>query len=839
MSWQDNPPYEIGILTDSNSWSGITANDYINGLLTGGVWGNKDPDDGNITSLLYYYVPDGLYELGTDNYFTYSWENFEKVAIADSMAAFSDVANITFTETDNLVDANIKWALLDDEDSEGGYGWAYTPNAGSYSGITTLNWESYYSLGDQALNPGSYYHLTLLHELGHSLGLEHPHDSNSYYGTFPGVSDGIGGDSGDNQLNGSPWTVMTYNDLDPNIGYTPDSEELSGFLTGLGAFDIAAIQYLYGANESTNSGDDVYELTSSLNGFKCIWDVGGNDTIDASNASRASSIDLRNASLENEVGGGGYISQLGTKSSGYTIAYNSTGNCIIENAIGSDHGDNIRGNFANNILEGGAGADTLLGGYGADKLYGGLGNDTLKGGVSNDKLYGGLGNDYLVGGSGEDTAVFSSRNNTINLATTNSQTTGDGNDFLTGIENVNGGGGNDKITGNSAANTLNGGNGNDFLNGGLGNDRLVGGTGIDTAVFTHRNNTVNLATIDRQTTGDGNDILTGIENVNGGGGNDIIIGNSGANTLNGGDGNDRLDGGLGNDRLVGGSGKDTAVFSSNANNINLWSTNRQNTGDGNDILTGIENVNGGGGNDTLQGNKADNNLRGGDDDDKLYGNNGNDKLYGGNGDDLLNGGAGNDRLAGNAGVDSAVFSSRNNRVNLQSAARQNTGDGNDILIGIENILSGGGNDIIRGNSSANTFRGGSGVDKLYGMGGVDTLFGQAGNDTLYGGEQDDLIYGGAGADKLYGQAGDDTLIGGSGNDTLYGGLGADIFRINKGPGRDLISDYDSDADSVELLGGLTESDLTFKYLGGDTRIKYGNDLIAIVQNTIAEDITFI
>ena len=41
MSWQENPPYEIGILTNSNSWSGITANDYINGLLVGGVWGLK------------------------------------------------------------------------------------------------------------------------------------------------------------------------------------------------------------------------------------------------------------------------------------------------------------------------------------------------------------------------------------------------------------------------------------------------------------------------------------------------------------------------------------------------------------------------------------------------------------------------------------------------------------------------------------------------------------------------------------------------------------------------------------------------------------------------------
>ena len=75
--------------------------------------------------------------------------------------------------------------------------------------------------------------------------------------------------------------------------------------------------------------------------------------------------------------------------------------------------------------------------------------------------------------------------------------------------------------------------------------------------------------------------------------------------------------------------------------------------------------------------------------------------------------------------------------------------------------------------------------------------------------------------------------------SIYGGGDNDTFQINKGSGRSLITDYDSDADSVELLGGLTESDLTFNYVGGDTKIKYGKDLMAIVQNTIAEDITFI
>ena len=96
-----------------------------------------------------------------------------------------------------------------------------------------------------------------------------------------------------------------------------------------------------------------------------------------------------------------------------------------------------------------------------------------------------------------------------------------------------------------------------------------------------------------------------------------------------------------------------------------------------------------------------------------------------------------------------------------------------------------------------------------------------------------------GNEKLYGQAGNDTLFTEEGDDLLYGGEGNDIFQIIKGAGTDIISNYDNENDSTELLDKLKESDLTFGYIAGDTKIKDENDLLAIVQNTIAEDITFI
>ena len=171
-----------------------------------------------------------------------------------------------------------------------------------------------------------------------------------------------------------------------------------------------------------------------------------------------------------------------------------------------------------------------------------------------------------------------------------------------------------------------------------------------------------------------------------------------------------------------------------------------------------------------------------------------DSLTGAGGNDILYGGLGNDRLVGGAGIDTAVFSSSDNSINLNTKKRQTTGDGRDILIGIENVNAGGGNDIVSGSKSGNV---------------------------------------------LNGEAGDDVLYGGLGNDRLTGGSGDDIFKIKKGRGKALITDYTSGEDRIQLLGGLTESDLTFTYANGDTKVRYEKDLMAIVQNTIADDITFI
>ena len=114
---------------------------------------------------------------------------------------------------------------------------------------------------------------------------------------------------------------------------------------------------------------------------------------------------------------------------------------------------------------------------------------------------------------------------------------------------------------------------------------------------------------------------------------------------------------------------------------------------------------------------------------------------------------------------------------------------------------------------------------------IDNIFGNTGDDTINGGADADIISGGGGNDTIYGGSGDDQIKGGGGRDT---------FQIGIGDGRDLITDYKSGTDSIELLGDLTENNLTFSYADGNTSITYNDDLLAIVENiTGASDITFI
>jgi Ca2+-binding RTX toxin-like protein len=168
----------------------------------------------------------------------------------------------------------------------------------------------------------------------------------------------------------------------------------------------------------------------------------------------------------------------------------------------------------------------------------------------------------------------------------------------------------------------------------------------------------------------------------------------------------------------------------------------------------------------------------------LHGVTGDDQLLGGGGADLLNGGAGNDVLYGEGGVDTLNGDAGDDVLyGGSSSDTLNGGTGQDTLYGggSGDVLNGGdGDDQLLGGGSTDLLNGGTGNDVLYGEGGVDTLNGDAGDDVLYGGSSADTLYGGTGRDTLYGGGSGDVLNGGSGRDIIDGGNGNDIMTGGAG-----------------------------------------------------------
>jgi len=263
------------------------------------------------------------------------------------------------------------------------------------------------------------------------------------------------------------------------------------------------------------------------------------------------------------------------------------------------------------------------------------------------------------------------------------------------------------------------------------------------------------------------------DSIFGGGGDDIIYGSSFSSPFGVGvDNNDTLNGGAGNDTLLGQGGDDILEG-----------------GEGNDILqdsSGKDFLDGGNGNDVL-----DTSISSKRDYDYLNGREENDPLLGG-------GGGGNPLLGGGGGGGNPLLS--NAEDSQLTGKKKSNLDSNNSLFGGDDYLNGGagndtlrsgiGNDALNGGTGEDLLFGGSGDDQLNGDEGDDALYGESGNDGLIGNLGNDSLFGGDGDDNLYGNAGNDFLNGGLGKDYISGGEGNDVIR---GDGDDVISITDSDS----------------------------------------------
>ncbi|MDN5787875.1 MAG: hypothetical protein L0H65_12675, partial [Pseudorhodobacter sp.] len=230
----------------------------------------------------------------------------------DALSTISAVANVSFTVTTTAADAEFKMVLDDDEFNSIETDGQMNPPGEAQAGVGEFNaLAGNYSPGGTLERGGSTF-LVLVHEFLHGMGLAHPHDDGGGSTIMAGVTADTG-DLGDFNLNQGVYTVMSYNDGYHSglPGSTLDENGLFGGTLGPSALDIGVLQSLYGANTSTNAGNNVYlmpEANVAGTGWLTIWDTAGQDEI-RYNGSGDSTIDLRAATLNQAEGGGGWISE--------------------------------------------------------------------------------------------------------------------------------------------------------------------------------------------------------------------------------------------------------------------------------------------------------------------------------------------------------------------------------------------------------------------------------------------------------------------------------------------------------------------------------------------------
>jgi Ca2+-binding RTX toxin-like protein len=340
---------------------------------------------------------------------------------------------------------------------------------------------------------------------------------------------------------------------------------------------------------------------------------------------------------------------------------------------GGGGSDSLRGGRGDDDLVGGAGDDGLLGETGRDRLSGGGGVDSLSGGDDDDRLYAGKGTfNFLSGDQGDDDLNGGpGRGDVVDFGLNGSGVTvdlgagtigGQGSDTISGVENVFGSRYDDTLIGDDRPNALAGRGGNDTVSSGgggslecedplagissfscadillgeAGDDTLTGGDGLDVVMYFDAPDPVTVDLAAGTATGEGSDTLEGIEGVHGSRNGDSLTGGADDNVF-------ALEGG--DDTVVGAGGTDLVLYAETGG-VAVDLTAGTAEGAGADSLSGIEDVWGSPGDDTLIGDGAANELRGRGGDDTISGGAGEDDLSGGAGTDSLDGGGGFDTCTG-------------------------------------------------------------------------------------------------------------------------------------------------------------------------------------------------
>jgi len=684
---------------------------------------------------------------------------------------------------------------------------------------------------------GEYLNWTLIHEVGHGLGLYHPFDGS---GALPSVGAAL-----DNER----YTVMSYTGSASANAY--------GHAVTMMALDIAALQQQYGA-ETYATGNSTYTLYDAEGGalsvaegamsigraYASIWDSGGTDTITYGNTSSSVLINLNDATLDRSAVAsdaapsitalqhtgmfGNFAAALQTENTDYNYHAGGFFSRVLTETDGTYSG--IDGGFS---IAYGVEIENATGNEGDDMLIGNEQNNVLTGNDGNDVLIGGAGNDSLIGGEDCDIAGFSgaraeytitnNEDGTVTIAHTGGAMV-DGTDTLTDVEQAQF---SDELTslGDEGALEFTEVTDNSFI--GFGANVLYRNddgyqAGVDISSIFENGITIDGVTYNDlavNTNGNitfGGGLSTYTPSVIAGSGRQIVapfwadvdtrnpVDEEGNEIEN--PGNVYWDFNTDRDSIIV-TWEDVGYYSRHIDKLSSFQLELIDRGCGNvEIIFRYEDItwtagDASGGEDGLGGTTARAGFSLGETYFELPASGNEASML------SLEGAVGNLGVTGvwqfivSGGFVQGVGSDEND---LYEGT-----DGNDNYLGDlgNDTLNGGlGDDTLLGGLGDDNINGGEGDDSLGGGDGTDTVNGSDGNDTITGGDTDadlrDLILGGEGDDNIDGGYGNDELRGDAGNDTISGGFGVDT--IVGGTGDD-------------VLTGHAWSDLIF---GGD-----GNDFI--------------
>jgi hypothetical protein len=235
----------------------------------------------------------------------------QKDAVRRAFQYYGSLINVTFKEVGGNAAADINFGTNNQRGVSAGY--AYYPKNSPIAGKTALflandQWTN----SDAQVQAGGYGYETILHEIGHTLGLKHP-------GNYNAGGGGTGGPYLSAADDNREHSIMSYWDNGATAGVNP---------TTAMPYDIAALQYLYGANTAGSTATNgAFTFTAGKNYLQTLWSAKGTDKIDLSGLDHSSYVDLNAGSFSS-------INILGAANSRYSgngnvgIAYGSKINAV-------------------------------------------------------------------------------------------------------------------------------------------------------------------------------------------------------------------------------------------------------------------------------------------------------------------------------------------------------------------------------------------------------------------------------------------------------------------------------------------------------------------------------